>query len=87
MEYLKDPLDRDELSLIIGAIDDSPSAMVRQDSTFTDLGLRETDLVDPTAVVELLLKHPPLMQRPVGVLGDRAVVARPSERILELFDR
>ena len=87
MEYLKDPLDRDDLSLIIGAIDDSPSAMVRQDSTFTDLGLRETDLVDPTAVGELLLKHPPLMQRPVGVLGDRAVVARPSERILELFDR
>ena len=87
MEYLKDPLDRDDLSLIIGAIDDSPSAMVRQDSTFTDLGLRETDLVDPIAVVELLLKHPPLMQRPVGVLGDRAVVARPSERILELFDR
>jgi len=37
-------------------------------------------------VVDLLLAHPALMQRPVGLLGDRAVVARPSERILDLLD-
>ena len=87
MEYLKDPLDRDDLSRIIGIIDDSPAVMVRQDSDFTDLDLQEVDLVDPAAVVALLIKHPPLMQRPIGVLGDRAVVARPSDRILELFDK
>ncbi|MDP6976364.1 MAG: ArsC/Spx/MgsR family protein [Acidimicrobiales bacterium] len=34
----------------------------------------------------MLLAHPKLMQRPVAVLGDRAVIARPSELVLQLLD-
>jgi len=37
-------------------------------------------------VVDVLLAHPKLMQRPVAVLGDQAVIARPSELVLELLD-
>ena len=37
-------------------------------------------------VVALLLEHPELMERPVVVRGQRAVVARPSERVEELLD-
>jgi arsenate reductase (glutaredoxin) len=36
-------------------------------------------------VVDLLLAHPELMERPVVIRGGRAVIARPSERVLELF--
>ena len=60
--------------------------MVRRDAAFTETGVDEDALDDPDAVVDLLLAHPALMQRPVGLLGDRAVVARPSERILDLLD-
>ncbi len=38
------------------------------------------------AVIELLLEHPELMQRPVVFRGECAVVARPSEKVLELLD-
>ena len=34
----------------------------------------------------LLLEHPELMQRPVIFRGERAVIARPSEKVLELLD-
>ena len=37
-------------------------------------------------VVALLLEHPELMERPVVFRGDRAVICRPSERVLELLD-
>ena len=37
-------------------------------------------------VVALLLERPELMERPVVVRGQRAVVARPSERVEELLD-
>ena len=60
--------------------------MVRRDAAFAETGVDEDALDDPDAVVDLLLAHPALMQRPVGLLGDRAVVARPSERILGLLD-
>jgi arsenate reductase len=36
-------------------------------------------------VVDLLLAHPELMERPVVVRGGRAVIARPSERVLDLL--
>jgi len=51
-----------------------------------ELGLHADDYVTPTAVVDLLLKQPALMQRPVIVRDRRAVIARPSEKILELLD-
>jgi len=37
-------------------------------------------------VVAVLLRHPELMQRPVVVRGNRAVLARPSEKVLALLD-
>ena len=86
MEYLKDPLDRDDLARIIAALEEPPAYMVRRDTAFDGLGLGEGNLAEAGAVVDLLLEHPVLMQRPVGLLGDRAVVARPSERILDLLD-
>jgi arsenate reductase-like glutaredoxin family protein len=34
----------------------------------------------------VLLEHPELMERPVVFVGDKAIIARPSERVLELLD-
>ncbi|MDQ1533218.1 MAG: hypothetical protein QOF28_979, partial [Actinomycetota bacterium] len=44
-----------------------------------------SDYTTRESVVELLLKHPELMERPVVFRGQRAVIARPSERVLELL--
>ncbi len=60
--------------------------MVRRDAAFNDLAIDPATLDDRSTVVDLLVAHPSLMQRPIAVLGDRAVVARPSERVLELLD-
>ena len=38
------------------------------------------------ALLDALTRHPALIERPVVVRGDRAVVARPPERVLELLD-
>jgi arsenate reductase len=37
-------------------------------------------------VIAVLLEHPELMERPVVFVGDQAVIARPSERVLELLE-
>ncbi|WP_320671331.1 arsenate reductase family protein [Patulibacter defluvii] len=41
---------------------------------------------DPEQLIALMVEHPSLLQRPVVVRGDRAVLARPIERVLELLD-
>ena len=59
---------------------------MRKDKYFKELGLDEADYETREQVIGLLLEHPKLMQRPVCVRGDRAVIARPSEKVLELLD-
>jgi arsenate reductase len=86
VKYLDTPPDRATLERILDAIDDPPSMLVRtDDKKFKDLGLRAGDYADRDAVIGLLLEHPELMQRPVVFVGSRAVIARPSEKVLDLL--
>jgi arsenate reductase len=85
VHYLDEPLTRADLERILELLVDPPADLVRKDTRFEELGLREADYVTRDQVVELLLRHPVLMQRPVVVRGDRALIARPSERVLELL--
>jgi arsenate reductase len=86
VEYLKQPLDRAGLERILEAIPDAPDALVRKDKRFAELGLRAEDYIQRDMVVRLLLAHPELMQRPVVFRGSRALIARPSEKVLDLLD-
>jgi arsenate reductase (glutaredoxin) len=85
VEYLKAPPDRATLERIVATISDPPAALVRKDKRFSELGLVAGDYVDEGAVVDLLLEHPELMERPVVFVGSQAVIARPSEKVLELL--
>jgi len=82
---LKKPIGRAGLEHILDAIPDPPADLVRKDKRFGELGLRADDYVTREHVIELLLRHPELMQRPVVFRGERAIIARPSEKVLELI--
>jgi arsenate reductase (glutaredoxin) len=86
VEYLEAPPDRAALERILDAVADAPTELVRKDGRFDELGLNASDFTTREAVIELLLEHPELMQRPVIFRGERAVIARPSEKVLELLD-
>jgi arsenate reductase len=59
---------------------------VRRDTRFQELGLTPDQCATRAQVITLLRAHPELMERPVVVRGDRALIARPAERVLELLD-
>ena len=87
-EYLKAPPTRAELERIVDVIAEPPSALVRKDKRFKELGLDEGDYQTKEQVVAVLLEHPELMERPVvfTAAGDRALICRPSEMVLDLLD-
>jgi arsenate reductase len=62
-----------------------PADLVRKDKNFEALGLDANNYVTREAVIDLLLQHPVLMQRPIIIRGKTAVLARPSEKVLELL--
>jgi leucyl/phenylalanyl-tRNA---protein transferase len=87
VRYLDAPPDRATLERILDAITDDPVALVRTgDPKFKVAGLTKSDVQTRAQVIDVLLKHPEVMERPVVFVGERAVIARPSERVLDLLD-
>ena len=57
----------------------------RKDKNFKELGLDAEHFQTKSAVVNLLVEHPKLMQRPIIIRGKKAVIGRPSEKVEELL--
>jgi arsenate reductase (glutaredoxin) len=87
IEYLKAPPGRGELERLVAILEDPPASLVRTgEPAFKELGIDRAALAEPGAVVDLLVTYPALMERPVFVVGDRAVIGRPPERVQDLLD-
>ena len=85
VNYIQDPPDADTLRAIIGKLEDEPTALVRRDAKFKKLELTDDDVQSVDQVVEILVKHKQLLQRPVVVTADKAIVGRPKDRVRELL--
>ena len=86
IEYLQEGLGREDLERFLDLLSDPPSGLVRKDKHFQELGLDPDAYETRGAVIALLLEHPKLMQRPIVIRGERAVIARPSQKVEELLD-
>lgn len=78
--YMKEKPDEQTLREIIAKLEDPVENLVRKDSQFKKLELDPDDYVgNPDAVVDVLLRYPRLMQRPIVVRGDKAIIGRPLD--------
>jgi arsenate reductase len=69
----------------VARLEDPVADLVRKDALFAKLGLDAADYTEPAAVIDLILEHKALMQRPVIVSGGRAIIGRPTARVSELL--
>ncbi len=83
--YQKTPPDRATLEAIIAKLEDPVTDLVRRDAQFAKLGLTDADVATAEQVVDVLLAHKMLMQRPLVVTDAKAIIGRPKERIRELL--
>lgn len=87
IEYLKTPPTRKELIDLIKAMGITPRDLLRQKGTpYEELGLANPSL-DDKAIIDAMIAHPILMNRPIVVtpLGTR--LCRPSETVLEILPK
>lgn len=75
--YLAEPMSADELLGLVSAVDADPARLVR---SWDD---RDPASVSTDDVVRHLVQHPDDMQRPILQVGDRAIIARPPELVIE----
>ena len=85
VNYIKSPPDAAALRAIIAKLEDPPTALVRRDSKFKKLELGEDDVATEDQVVDILVKHKQLLQRPLIVTKNTAIIGRPKDRVRELL--
>jgi arsenate reductase len=84
--YMKEPPDRAALMHLVSILEDPVEDLVRKDSQFKKLGLDPDEYVsNPEAVVDLLERRKALLQRPIVIAGDKAIIGRPKSRIAALL--
>ncbi|WP_394935905.1 arsenate reductase family protein [uncultured Ilumatobacter sp.] len=85
VNYIKNPPDADEIRDIIAKLEDPATNLVRRDSKFKKLELTDGDVATDDQIVNILVKHKQLLQRPVVVAGQVAIIGRPKSRVTELL--
>ncbi|MDG1786004.1 MAG: ArsC/Spx/MgsR family protein, partial [Ilumatobacter sp.] len=85
VNYIKNPPDADEIRGIIAKLEDPATDLVRRDSKFKKLELTDDDVATDDQIVDILVKHKQLLQRPVVVTKQVAIIGRPKGRVTELL--
>lgn len=81
--YLKDGIDADDVVELSKKLDLHPSEFVRKgESAYKDLGTDEFSIEEWSDIIE---NNPILLERPIFVVGEKAIIGRPSENVLKLL--
>jgi arsenate reductase len=84
--YLEQPPSKLLLKQLLGKLGVSARDLLRKgEDEYRELGLADTALSE-AALLEAMHTHPKLIERPIVVKGERAVLGRPPENVLELLD-
>ncbi len=85
IEYLKSNLTASEIKHILKCLDSSARVIIRSsEAAYKQLNLDDDTLSEQT-LINAIAGHPELLQRPIVLNGDIAVVGRPPEKILEIL--
>ncbi|GAB2516976.1 arsenate reductase (glutaredoxin) [Lysobacter humi (ex Lee et al. 2017)] len=86
IRYLETPPTVDDLQALVARLGLPARALLRtSEDAYAALGLDDAALPD-AMLLAAMAAHPQLIERPILVVGDRAVIGRPPERVLELLD-
>ena len=85
VNYRSNPPTAEELRAIIAKLDDPPTNLVRRDALFAKLGLTDDDVASVDQIVDVIVNNKMIMQRPLLVADDKAIIGRPKERVREFL--
>ena len=87
VEYLKDPLTKDEILILAKKLGKRPKDFIRtSEKDFKDNNV-ESFINNDQALANAMEELPKIIERPIFVVGENAVIGRPPENILILLDK
>jgi arsenate reductase len=86
IEYLKTPLSKEDILLLANKLGKRPKEFVRRSETDFKENNIASHLEDDQRLASSMEEFPKIMERPIFMSGESAVVGRPPEKVLELLD-
>lgn len=83
-KYLDNPPTREELQVVLDKLDIKPLALIRKSEDLYKNEYKGKDLTDEEWI-EVMVEHPRLIERPIVIHGDQAVIGRPPENVRDLL--
>lgn len=85
IEYLRTPPDKEQLKKILGLLGMEPHQLMRTgEKEYKELGLDKPGL-SRDELIEAMVQHPILIERPIVLTQDKAAIGRPPEKALEIL--
>lgn len=85
VEYLKAPPDAATLQGVIEQLGIRPRDLLRTgEAEYRELGLKDAEL-DDDALIQTMVQHPKLIERPILIANGQARIGRPPEQVLEIL--
>lgn len=85
VRYLETPPSAAELAALLGKLGICARQLLRSgEDEYKDLNLADPSLSE-AQLIDAMVKHPKLIERPILIAGDKAVVGRPPEKVLEIL--
>ena len=84
IKYLETPLTFNELEEIIRKLNINPIELIRKNETIWKENFKGKELTD-SEIIQAMVDYPILMERPIVVYKDKAIIARPLEKIKEII--
>jgi len=84
VNYLKEPPSEEELKDLIDKLGITPIELVRKNEKIWKENYKGKDLSDDE-IIKAMVENPKLIERPIVINGNKAVVARPTEKIKEIL--
>lgn len=84
IKYLDETLLSDKLSKIIKLLKIKPIELIRQNESLWIENFKDLDFTDEE-LIDVMCKYPKLIERPIVINGDKAVIGRPPTKILDII--
>ena len=84
INYLDNPLSLEEIKIIVKKLKIKPIELIRKNETIWKSNYKNKELSDEE-IVTAMVNYPKLIERPIVINGDKAIIGRPAEKILDII--